>query len=1449
MPANLPPPFPVIGIGASAGGLAACSRLLDAMPADHGMAMILVQHLDPNHASLMVDLLQEHTTMTVVEATDGMHVVPNHLYAIPPGVYLSVKAGALHLSEPVAGHGARLPLDFLLRAMATEYGARSVAVILSGFGADGSDGLQAIHAEGGFVIVQDPAEAQYKAMPQNAIDTGLVDLILPLARIPQAMLDHAAIPLQSAAGLPGPDHATATGPAGMADQALILEQIIDLLHRRTSHDFSLYKTGTLQRRINRRIAMAIPKLPSMAAYLAMLQASPDEVTQLAADLLIHVTRFFRDPAVFGELDTTILPGLIAGRDKGGPLRIWVAGCSTGEETYSLAMLLVEHIEAMARPPEDAIELKLFASDIDAAVVATARAGAYPSSIEAQIPPDRLARHFIREGAGYTVRPSLRQLVVFSVQDLLSDPPFSRLDMISCRNLLIYLRPEAQARLISIFHFALKPGGLLLLGNAETTGPAEDMFEVVHKTARLYRTLPGHPGLPAPLGKQKLLRPPQLEIPSVELSAPRATTLASLCRRLVLESYAPAALLVNRRRQCIYSLGPIDRYLRMAPGVPSNDVLAMARPGLRTPLRVAIEQAIETQLRVASDYHPALDDDQQGFRIEVHPVHSDGQALLLICFVDMPQPALPATAADPADPQAMAVLRQKLETSRIALSRALGDLARAGEEHAESQQEALSVNEEYQSTNEELLASKEELQSLNEELTALNSQLQETLQRSRVTSNDLQNVLFSTDVATLCLDTHLCVRFFTPTTRVLFNLIASDVGRPITDLNALTIHGSLPEEARQVIASGAAHETELLMPSGIWFQRRILPYRTHENAIAGVVITFTDITERKSVARALEEAKLQADIANHAKSRFLAAASHDLRQPLQTLALLSGVLGKSVISAESKALVTRLDEALSGISGMLNTLLDINEIETGGLKPDLSDFPLGTLLASLHAQFSLHAEAQSIGLRMVACSVVVHSDPRLLEQMIRNLLSNALKYTSKGRVLLGCRRRPGVLSIEVWDTGVGIPEREHKVIFEEYYQLNNASRDRSRGLGLGLSIVSQLAAVLGHSVRVCSVPGRGSCFAIDIALPVLLEAPKALRNSTLLDGMELPSPPIPGEILLIEDDLSVRDLLAQLLIDEGHRVTAVSDGVTAMELVQSGQVVPDLILTDFNLPNHMDGLKVTAALRAELDRKVPSIVLTGDISKETLRNIAAHGSVQLNKPIKPVELLACIQRALAAPVPQLAPPPAPPRPEGTPVIRVIDDDTQARGAMRLLFEQQGYACQTFATAEAFLASPPETGPGCVLIDAVLPGMSGLDLLRTLTAQRHAMPSIMITGHSDVPMAVAAMKGGAIDFIDKPASADDLLRAIALALTHARDAGTQRSWQEAAQRQLDTLTDRQKQIMRMVLDGHPSKNIAADLGISQRTVENHRAAIMHKTGAKSLPALARLALQAAELGSAE
>jgi two-component system CheB/CheR fusion protein len=641
-----------------------------------------------------------------------------------------------------------------------------------------------------------------------------------------------------------------------------------------------------------------------------------------------------------------------------------------------------------------------------------------------------------------------------------------------------------------------------------------------------------------------------------------------------------------------------------------------------------------------------------------------------------------------------------------------------------------------------------------------------------------------------------------------------------------MHGRLRRNPHQNGLEPPDREIQAL--DGAWFRRRILPYRASGGRVEGVVITFTNITARKAAGRALEAAKMEAEAANAAKTRFLAAASHDLRQPLQTLALLQALLADTVSGEKAQSLVARQTVTLSTVTGMLDTLLDINEIEAGAVQPDVATFGIGELLERMRGEFTYAAAAKGIELRVVACGQHVRSDKRLLEQMVRNLLSNAIKYTATGGVLLGCRRHGGgggdMLSLEVLDTGIGMEDASLAAIFEEYYQVGNAARQRRRGLGLGLSIVKRLGDLLAHPIHVRSHLGRGSMFTIELPWLPQVETKRSIRP--------VPKAPEASDglrILVVEDDPDVKEMLGELLIVQGHDVVTAPDGPAALDLIAQG--VPNLVIADYNLPNGPNGLELAKMIRATAGHAVPVLILTGDISNATRRAVVDAGCGMLSKPAALPALREAIAHLLA-----------PPTGAGQPVVFVVDDDDEVRGAILAVLEADGRTASGYPSGEAFLQAFRPGDGDCLLIDAVLPGISGVELLEQLREAGHGLPVIVVTGQSDVPTAIRAMKAGASDFIEKPVSRAGLLASVVHALEGSHDAAKVVERHDAAAAMVAGLTRRQREIMDLVLAGHPSKNIASDLGISQRTVENHRASIMHRTGTTSLPALARLALAA-------
>jgi two-component system CheB/CheR fusion protein len=826
---------PVVGIGASAGGLDAFKRFFAAMPADNGLAFVLVPHLDPARKSLMVELLSRHTAMPVVEAEHGMAVEANHTYIIPPDKYMTIHGGVLELTGPVERRTSPTTIDHFLRSLADDQQERAICIILSGTGAHGTLGLKAVKAAGGMAMVQDPATAEHDRMPQNAVATGLADFILPVEQMPDALIQY----VQHAYVNGGPR--TEAAPEA-ADH---LTQVLALLRARTRFDFRPYRKNMLARRIERR--MGLNHIDSNLQYVAFLRDHPDEVKQLVKDLFISVTSFFRDPVAFEELATQVIAPLVRAKPADGVIRVWVPGCATGEEAYSLVILLLEQLAAARKN----CQLQVFATDVDANALAVARRGIYPESIAADVTPERLGRYFTRlDETSYQVSKQVREPVTFAAQNLITDAPFSRMDLVSCRNLLIYLEPEVQTKLVNLLHFALNEGGSLFLGPAESIGREIDLFEPVSKRWRIVRRI-------------GLTRPERVEFPIVtgaeqpgpgsqpgEPGGPRPFNLGELAHRLVLEELGPAAVLINRKGEVLYFLGPTGRYLELPSGEPTQDLMKMAREGLGIKLRAAVHQAMRDNEPVAlTDVRVKRNGNYCSVAVTVKPVPAprSAEGLLLVLFQDQPETGPSPSAA--AEESVVQHLESALDAAKEDLQTTIEELESSNEELKASNEEVMSMNEELQSTNEELETSKEELQSLNEELTTVNNQLQDKVHELEAANNDMANLLNCTDVATVFLDRAFRIKRFTPAAGRLFHFVAADLGRPLGDITARFSDPELLADAGQVLSQLTPREKEVSTAEG-WWSRRIMPYRTQDDRVEGVVITFVDVSERKQAADAI-----------------------------------------------------------------------------------------------------------------------------------------------------------------------------------------------------------------------------------------------------------------------------------------------------------------------------------------------------------------------------------------------------------------------------------------------------------------------------------------------------------------------------------------------------------------------------------------------------------------------
>ena len=833
-PAELPEAgaqgFTIVGIGASAGGLEALEQFFSALPANSGMAFVVIQHLDPNRLSMLPDLLQRSTTMPVRQAGNRMRVKPDCVYVIPPNKDLSILNGTLYLLVPGAPHGLRLPIDAFLCSLAGDRHERAVGVVLSGMGADGTLGLQAIRAQGGMTLAQAPNGAKFPAMPQSAINAETVDVVAPADELPKLIIERNQVHV--------PGDSEEDTPSRSA-----LDSICMLLRRQTGHDFAQYKKNTLYRRIERRFGLH--RLAGIAEYVVFLQSNPQELDLLFKEMLIGVTSFFRDPGAWAFLQAEVLPGVLLSA-QGQMLRAWVAGCSSGEEAYTLAMAFREVLEEL-RPP-GRVDLQIFATDLDPDAIARARQGCYPASIASDVSPARLARFFREDKGMYRVNQEIRQMVVFAPHNLTMDPPFTRLDIITCRNLLIYLGPELQKKLMPLFHYSLKPGGTLFLGSSESIGGFAELFSPIEAKARIYRREPIDPrALDVDFPTRHINDLPS-NPPNISSNMP-SSSLQSAADQLLLQKFSPAAVLTTAEGDVLFINGRTGKYLEPAAGKANWNIYAMARDGLRQELGIALPKALRTGEAVTvHDLTIGLPED--GLRIDliVHPLGEPGmlQGMAMLVFRELPAAKVaPRRSGNKrVDNVRFQEMAQALQSAREELQSVREEMQGSHEELKSANEELQSTNEELQSTNEELTTSKEEMQSLNEELQMVNAELQSKIDELSATSNDMKNLLNSTDIATVFLDSGLNIRRFTSQANALFKFLPGDVGRPLSDIAHRLDYPGLQGDAGEVLRTLVFSEKEIAGPDGSWYIVKILPYRTQENVIDGVVMTLIDISKAK-----------------------------------------------------------------------------------------------------------------------------------------------------------------------------------------------------------------------------------------------------------------------------------------------------------------------------------------------------------------------------------------------------------------------------------------------------------------------------------------------------------------------------------------------------------------------------------------------------------------------------
>lgn len=1196
--------FPIVGVGASAGGLESLERMFRGMPVDTGMAFVVIQHLSPDFKSLMDELLARYTEIPIHRAEDGMPVRPNSIYLIPPKKEMIISGRKLLLTDKDPQQALTMPIDRFFRSLAQDAGRFAIGVILSGSGSDGSRGVRDIHHAGGLVLCESEETAKFDGMPLATLGTGDVDGVMVPEEIPDALMKHARqfsfIPATGAEREPEPE--------GM-------ETVFRLLNDAYGIDFSHYKPNTVGRRIQRRLSLN--KENSLTEYAERLRTEPDELNVLYRDLLIGVTRFFRDVEAYERLERDVIPQLVQKAVAGEELRIWVAGCATGEEPYSLAILLHEKLEAAGRP----YNMKIFASDVHRRSLDVASEGVYREEALADVDPDRLNRYFDRKLDGYHVVPELRKHIVFASHNLIKDAPFTKLDLISCRNLLIYFRPLAQKKAMSLFHFGLKTGGVLFLGPSETPADLQEEFEPIDPHWKIFRKrrdvrLPTDIRMPQPNGAMHLRSGRKPTSPLPVRGMPDPSLLGAY--DAVLDRFMPPSLLINDRRELLHAFGGAEKYLRIKRGRPTGDVLDMLDSELRTAIIGAVQRVLKDNVPVRYQCirisTPAGD---EKLDVAVEPLQNDRSrhAQLLIVLKPSEPPTCEPTNEEkpgqiasqdgqcddhqigkgrPHDGQeaesgesrsnsdSRRISRDRIESLEIELRYNKENLQATIEELETSNEEMQATNEELVASNEELQSTNEELHSVNEELYTVNAEHQRKITELSELTADMDNLLESTDVGTIFLDRDLAIRKFTPQIAQAFHLLPQDVGRPIESFAHNIIHEPLMDDLKNVLSTGQPCEKDVRDRSGKSLFMRILPYRT-KTRMDGVVLTIIDISLLKAAERKLSEAVRLRD-------EFLAMLSHELRNPLGAILNASNVMaGQAPADAATRDATGVVYRQARHLSRLLDDLLDVSRVTQRKIelhrKPiEVSTFvrnavdAIRPLMQSGELDFSEEVKGE--------LPLYVDGDSARLQQAISNVLANAARYTQKGgRVRLEVLSDEKDAIFRVCDTGVGIAPDKLETIFELFVQADSTLHRPTGGMGIGLTLARSIVERHGGSIEARSDgPGCGSLFEIRIPR---IPAPKISPSREA----DLPTARLHGcRVVVIEDDEDNRTMLRMLLEVEGCDVFTAANGVAGIAAIQERR--PTIALIDIGLPG-MSGYDVARKLRANPDVTSTHLVaLTG-----------------------------------------------------------------------------------------------------------------------------------------------------------------------------------------------------------------------------------------------------------------
>ena len=1087
--------FLIVGLGASAGGIQALKDFFANVANDTDIAYVVILHMSPEHESRLAEVLQTTSRIPVTQVKQRVKVVPNHVYVIPPNQNLAMTDGHLKLTDMIGIEERRSPVDLFFRTLAETNDSRAVSVILSGTGSNGSMGLKRIKEHGGVAFVQDPNEAQYRDMPRNAIATGLVDYVLPVAEIPEKILSYKQH--RGTIQIPEPPETLGTDEQALRD-------IFTQLRMRTGHDFSNYKRATMLRRIERRVG--IKELSGLPQYARFLRENRGEAQALMKDLLISVTNFFRDPASIEALAKNVLPALVERKREGDHIRVWIAGCATGEEAYTIAILLNESLESVVTPQQ----IQIFATDLDAEAIAIAREGYYSEAEVADVSPERLRRFFVKEHDGYRIRRELRETILFAVHNVIKDPPFSHLDFVSCRNLLIYLNRAAQARVLEVVHFALNPGGHLFLGASESIEGSLDLFSTVDKEHHIYqgRPVPTRVTLPIPevTFKPSILAPIGKEPSAQEVRAIERLSYVDLHQRL-LEEFAPPSVVVNEEYDIVHLSEHAGEFLEIRGGGPTNNLLRLIRPELRLDVRTALHQALQKGAAVQTR---AMDvSTTRGTKrvnILVRPLLREGDpnhGFILVVFQEKTKKDAEATpiVTLPVEPIARQ-LEDELMNAKSQLRATVEQYEVQQEELRASNEELQAMNEELRSAAEELETGKEELQSVNEELTTVNQELRIKIEELSQANNDFTNLMNSTEIGTIFLDRGLRVKQFTSRAVDVFNLIPADRGRPLADITHKLNYDQLLEDVQNVLETLHKFQREVETVDNRWYLLRILPYRTSEDRIEGVVITFVNVTASRIAKRDLESARKQLEASVGERTRELQEANESLwsevseRRQSETSRM--RILTQLVTAQEAErsrlarelhdqlgqqltALRLKL-ESLKGQTGPgeqleagVNQLLDLTsqldsdvDFLAWQLRPvALDDLGLADALRVYVRQWSDHVniatEFHTVGLEKERPSPEVENN---LYRIAQEALNNVAKHSGAGRVDVLLERRDSHAVLIIEDDGKGF-----------------SLGDQIDASAIGLMGIRERASLLGGSMELETAPEKGTTLIVRIPLTV------------------------------------------------------------------------------------------------------------------------------------------------------------------------------------------------------------------------------------------------------------------------------------------------------------------------------------------------------------------------------